>query len=549
MTLRHGLLGSATLLRAQLSFGAAFTAEWAFTVAIGLVAFEAGGAVAVGVVGVVRLLPAALLGPVIAAYADRVPREHVLIASSGIRGVSTLLCAPVLWAGGPVWIVYVLAIVSTVAYTPYRASHSALVPSLCRTPEELAAVNVVRGALDSLSVIVGPLVAALLVAVADLASVLVFAGACGLVSALLLLRLRYERIPQPTVQRRNLLTEVGGGLQAVRSLPGLSTVFGFAMAQTFVRGAFNVFVVVVAIDLLHRSDSTVGVLQGVVGVGAIIGSAVCTMLVASRAMARWLGVSIALWGAPLLILGLLPYYVVALLAGAVIGLGNSLLDVTGFTLMARMTPDAVVARVFGVFESLVALSVGAGSLVTPPLISLLGLRGALVAVGCVTPIVTIVWWRTLTRIDGSVAVRTDAIHLLREVPMLRPLPVPVIEQLAHGLDRRVLDPGEAVFTAGQPGDSFYVVEEGNVEVLDGPAVVRTMGRGQGFGEIALLGDTTRTMTVRAVGHATLFGIRRAFFVPAISGFGDARCAAESARRMYLTAAPGASHDRPDLDDA
>ena len=97
-TLRHGVM-----VRALLSFGAAFTAEWAFTVAIGLVAFAAGGAVAVGLVGLLRLVPAALLAPVIATYADRMPRERVLIASSAVRGVATLGAAAVLMADGRWW--------------------------------------------------------------------------------------------------------------------------------------------------------------------------------------------------------------------------------------------------------------------------------------------------------------------------------------------------------------------------------------------------------------------------------------------------------------
>ena len=53
-----GTLGVArepALVRSLLSFGFAFTAEWAFTVAIGLVAFADGGAVAVGLVGLLRL--------------------------------------------------------------------------------------------------------------------------------------------------------------------------------------------------------------------------------------------------------------------------------------------------------------------------------------------------------------------------------------------------------------------------------------------------------------------------------------------------------------
>ncbi|HEX3337263.1 MAG TPA: MFS transporter [Jatrophihabitans sp.] len=538
MRVRGGFLGSGALLRAQLSFGAAFTAEWSFTVAIGLVAFADGGAVAVGLVGLLRLLPAALLAPVIAAYADRVPRERALFASSAVRGVATLAAAPILAAGGPVVIVYALAVVSTIAFTPFRASHSALMPSLCRTPDQLTSVNVVRGALDSLSVILGALVAALLVAVADVAAVFVFAGACALISAGLVVRLNYERIPLPATPRRHLWSEIRDGLAAVTSNAGVSVVVGFVVLQAAIRGAFTVFVVIVAIDLLHGDQASVGLLQGAVGIGALLGSTACTLLVGSRAMTRWLGVAIVLWGLPIAVIGLLPYYVVALLAAGVIGIGNAMVDVTAFTLIARMVPNAVLARVFGVLESVGALAVGIGYLVAPLLIGLLDTRSALVAVGVVAPAVCLVWWRRLSAIDRSVAVRTDDIMLLRQVPMLRPLPVPVIEQLAQGLHRTELRPGEAVFEAGSTGDSFYVVAGGTVRVLDGDRLVRTMGRGEGFGEIALLGNTTRTMTVRAVGSVQLYGIRRSDFLPAVTSIRDARSAAEAAKSEYLTHAPG-----------
>jgi MFS family permease len=535
---RGDFLGNGALLRAQLSFGAAFTAEWSFTVAISLVAFADGGAVAVGLVGLLRLLPAALLAPVIAAYADRVPRERLLFASSAVRGVATLAAAPVLVAGGPVVVVYALAVVSTIAFTPYRASHSALMPSLCRTPDELTSVNVVRGALDSLSVILGGLLAALLVAVWDASAVFVFAGGCALISAGLVVRLNYEHIPLPAARRRHLWSEIRDGLDAVASNAGARIVVGFVVLQAAIRGAFTVFVVVVAIDLLDRDQSSVGVLQGAVGIGALAGSIACTLLVGSRAMTRWLGVAIVLWGVPIAVIGLLPYYIVALLAAGVIGIGNAMVDVTAFTLIARMVPNAVLARVFGVLESLGAFAVGIGSVVAPLLIELLGTRGALLTIGAVAPVVCLLWWRRLSAIDRSVAVRTDDIMLLRQVPMLRPLPVPVIEQLAHGLHRTELRPGEAVFEAGNTGDTFYVVAGGTVSVLDGDQVVRTMGQGQGFGEIALLGNTTRTMTVRAVDHVQLYGISSGDFLPAVTGIREARSAADAATSAYLTHAPG-----------
>jgi MFS family permease len=545
VNVRAGFLGNGALVRSLLSFGFAFTAEWAFTVAIGLVAFADGGAVAVGLVGLLRLLPAALLAPAITAYADRMPRERVLFASSAVRGVATLAAAPVLLAGGPTVVVYALAVVSTVAFTPFRASHSALMPSLCRTPDELTSVNVVRGALDSVSLIVGPLVAALLVAVADVAAVFLFAGACGLVSGALVVRLNYERIRIPTTGRRPLLTEVREGLAAVASNAGVGVVVGFVVLQAAIRGAFTVFVVVVAIDLLDGGQSSVGVLQGAVGIGALAGSTLCTLLIGSRAMTRWLGVAVVLWGAPLAMIGLLPSYVTALLAAGVIGIGNAMVDVTAFTLVARMAPNAVLARVFGVLESWGAIAVGIGSLVAPLLMALLGTQGALVAVGAVTPVVCLLWWRRLTAIDRSVAVRTDDIILLRQVPMLRPLPVPVLEQLARGLHRTELRPDEAVFEAGDTGDSYHVVADGTVHVLDHGQVVRTMGKGEGFGEIALLGNTTRTMTVRAVGHVQLYGISSAVFLPAVMSISEARSAAEATTLAYLAHAPGTAVENPD----
>ena len=65
----------------------------------------------------------------------------------------------------------------------------------------------------------------------------------------------------------------------------------------------------------------------------------------------------------------------------VVGIGNALVDVTAFTLLARMVPNAVMARVFGVLESIGALAVGLGSLTAPLAIEALGTEAALVVVG------------------------------------------------------------------------------------------------------------------------------------------------------------------------
>src|SRR5919197_6026100 len=115
-----------SLLRAQLAFGATWTAEWAFTVALGVVAFRDGGATAVGLVAFARLAPSALLAPIGTALADRFPRERVLVWSCLIRSAATAAAAAFLAGGGSRVPVYALAVVATGAFTVFRPAHSAL---------------------------------------------------------------------------------------------------------------------------------------------------------------------------------------------------------------------------------------------------------------------------------------------------------------------------------------------------------------------------------------------------------------------------------------
>lgn len=538
-----GVLGGSALARAQGSFAAAFTAEWAFTVGLGLVAFADGGADGVGLVAVLRLLPAAVLAPLVGALSDRLPREQILAGSSLIRGTATLGAAVALAIGAPHALVYALAVVSTIAFTPFRAAHSALIPMLCRSTDELTMATVVRGASDSISVMLGPFIAAALVGLAGVWAVFAFAGVAGLGSALLLVGVHCERSSGGSGTARRIAGDLLVGLRAVWQTPGLALVPGLMTLQTAIRGALTVFVVVVAIDLLRLGQSGVGWLQGALGVGALAGSIAVRRLVGSPAMARWLGVGVIVWGVPLTLIGVLPDVTVALVAIALIGVGNAIVDVSGFSLPARMVPDDVLARIYGVMESLFAVGVAVGALVTPIVIHLVGVRAALIAIGLVAPLCVAAVWARLAGIDRDLQVRTADIALLRQIDMLRPLPVPVIEELARNLDRRELPAGTPIVTAGELGDRFFVIADGRVDVLDGSAVVRSMGPGEAFGEIALLRHVPRTMTVTAADNVVLRTLGQAGFLAAVTGFRQARSAADETVSRRLSDAPGRSDPR------
>src|SRR3954447_18610624 len=187
---------SRNLRRAQLSFAAAWTAEWTLTVVLGVVAYRDGGATAAGVVTFIRIAPAAVIAPLGTALADRFARERVLIWSCLIRAIAMGLAAAVLADGGQTGFVYALALVGTAAFTVYRPAHSALLPALCMTPLELTSANVVRGLVDSVSTFAGPVLAALLLGVASPAAALAAVASLALLSAAALFGLSYEHTPR-----------------------------------------------------------------------------------------------------------------------------------------------------------------------------------------------------------------------------------------------------------------------------------------------------------------------------------------------------------------
>jgi MFS transporter len=413
------------LRRAQLSFGAAWTAECAVTVALGILAFREGGATAVGLVAMVRMVPAALLAPLGSAMTDTHRRERVLTTVCLIRA-ATLVGAAVAVSGphSPVP-GYVLVALATLVFTLFRPAHSALLPSLCTTPAQLSATMVVRGLLDSLSALAGPLLAALLIGAIDVGGVFALSAGTTLWSAWLIGRVRYQAPPR-TVRAApaSRVREAFEGLALMARERDLRRVSALFCLQTFTRGCFTVFSVVIAIELLGTGDAGVGVLTAALGAGAVLGSlAAAALLVGDAPFARWSGAAVALWGVPFVALAAVSGQWLALALIAVVGVANALLDVAGYTLLQLIVPDEVMGRFFTGLESLFTLSVAAGAIAAPALIAAFGDRGALLAAGMVAPVGALVAWGTLQRLDVRLATGARTMALLRRVDSLANLPV------------------------------------------------------------------------------------------------------------------------------
>jgi MFS family permease len=527
---------SGPLRRAQISFAAMWAGDTAFMVALAVVAFSSGGVAAAGAVTAARMALAALLAPFLATMADRVRRERVLVCVGLVRA-AMLGCAAVVTAtGGPVAATYCFAVVATVAMTLFRPAHSALLPALAKSPQELTSANAVRGMLDSLATLGGPVIAAVLLAASGPAAVFAACAGSSLLAGLVVVALRYDAPPRaPTANSGG--REILHGFTAIAADRGLELITLLGVVQTFTRGCLSVFSVVVAIDLLHTGDPGVGVLNAAVGAGGVLGSIFAFGLIRRGGLASWFGIGIALFGAPLALIGVLPERAPTIVLLGVVGIGNALIDVGGFTMLARLVDETVLARMFAGFEAILTLGVAAGGLLAPVVIKLLGLRLALLVVGLIAPVAVAASWGALRRLDRRMVVRDADIDILRAVHMLRALPAATIEQIAARLQHVEFLPRQTVFQQGERGEYFYIVESGRAEVIRDGRIIRTLGHGDCFGEIALLREQPRTATVRASPDTNMRAsvLQRNTFLTAVTGYPASSAAGEEVVAARLKA--------------
>jgi MFS family permease len=507
---------NADVRRLELAWAASNFASRASAVAVAVYAYEADGVGAVGIVLFLRLAVAAAASPWLSVFADRRPRRLVLIASDLVRclmlGGMALLVA---FDAAPLS-VYILAVLVAVAEPVFRSAQAALTPSLVRTPEELTAANVVASAVESVGLFAGPALGALLLVVAGSGTVFAVTGLLLLVSVALVARIGVagEPAPEATVARTDTLL---AGWRAIVSQRELRVVIGLFSAQTLVAGLVQVLVVVLAIELLSLGTAGVGWLNGMIGIGATLGVLAVAGVAGRRSISTYFALGLLLWGFPLMLIAAWPEPAAAFLLLALLGVGNTLVDVTGITLMQRTASDDVLGRVFGAFEAIALLAMGLGALLAPVLVSALGGRGAVLVTGLIMPATVIPLWRRLDAIDASAPAPAELVELLRGMPIFAPLPAPQLERLARALVEVRVDPESVVFEAGDHGDRFYVIAEGRVSVAVGGEPVRTLEPGDFFGEIALLRDVPRTATVRAMTGLRLLALDRETFVSTVTG--------------------------------
>jgi CRP-like cAMP-binding protein len=91
----------------------------------------------------------------------------------------------------------------------------------------------------------------------------------------------------------------------------------------------------------------------------------------------------------------------------------------------------------------------------------------------------------------------DVEETLAQVPLFAGVKPKDLKRLEKRMTERAFNEGDEITTQGESGIGFFVIEHGNATVSIGGKIIRTLGPGEHFGEIALIDSGPRSATIVA----------------------------------------------------
>jgi len=520
------------LRRLELSYGLCIGVEWSAWISLLVYAYDHGGTAAASLIAVVQLAPCVVLGPLIGAFVDRHRPGRVLVGGLAVLGVALAGVAAAIAVGAPRDVVFILAPVVNLGITVVRPAQAAMVPSIVRTAEELTASNIMAGWVEQASRLVFPAVAGLLLAIRGPALSIGVTAAMTVGAGALVVGLP-EGAASAEPGEESLREKLGANLSVVRRRGPTRLLCSLSLFYQAFVGTLDLLGVVLAVSVLHLGQGGAGYLTAVMAAGGLAAGAVTAMVVGRPRLVGFLIGGIVSATVALALVAAHPTVAVAFVLLALVGLSGSVIDVTGSTLLQRAAPSDALAGIFSVRESLMDLGLMLGFVVAQVSVTAGGYRTALVSPAVLAVVGVLVLWRPLRAVDAAADVPQVEIRLLRSIRIFAGLPAPALEGVARRLVPVTVKANTVVVREGESGDRYYAIGDGTLTVHRGGVLVATLGRGEGFGEVALVHGVARLASVMAETDCLLYELDKEPFVLVLTGHPLAAREAEAITTRHM----------------
>lgn len=522
--------------------------SWAYNVALYVYVFEvtqSAGWAAATTVG--RFVPSLLLSSYSGVVAERFERRRLLITLDLVSMVVMIVLAVVAGIELPALLAISLAAVASVIGTVYFPATAALTPQIVEE-QDLAAANSLTSVIENVSVIAGPAIGAAVLAVSTVEVTLLFNAATFLFSAWCSAQVRTRSKPTDVTEggEAGILRQVAVGFGAIGSSSTAAVLVAASVLASFMYGTDTVVFVVFSVERLGTGPDGFGILLAGLGVGGVLMAPLVDRLARSPRLATIISLGLIGYTLPTLLLLWIDQPALAFGIQIIRGAGTLVVDVLAITALQRSLAPDLVARVMGVFNTLVLAAISAGALLTAPLLSAAGLGGTILvySVGMAGLVVLVYPWTR--RVDRETAERlaqlAPRISAFEALGIFAAASRPTLERLAARAEEVETRAGERIVMEGDPADAFYVIVDGRVTVSGvGEHGVerrlRAMGPGEYFGEIGLLDESPRTASVDAATAVTLYRLPGEDFIEALSDNTASAAFLESARMRLARTHP------------
>jgi CRP-like cAMP-binding protein len=405
-------------------------------------------------------------------------------------------------------LVLVFAALTSATSVVYSPAVAATIPSVV-SEDDLVAANALNDAIDRLVVVAGPAIGAVLLLAGSPAVAFAVNGASFVLSALIVsrVRIRTEAVDVTEGGSSGVLGQLIVGVRTIASLPAARTLVAFSALVSFVYGSDTVLFVDVSARRLGTGTHGFGYLLAGLGIGGIAMAAGMDRLARLPRLAPIILAGAAGYCLPTALLTVIHSPELAFALQIIRGGSTLIVDVLAVTALQRAVPGEQLARVFGIFFAFILGAISLGTLITPVLISALGLNGALFAMAFAPTALALVGFRALVAIDRQAAARAaelaPRVAVLEQLDMFSSGSRVVLERLAAAALEVSFSAGTAIVREGDPADALYVLAQGEVDVTargesGGPVRhLRAMAAPSYFGEIGVLRRIPRTATVTA----------------------------------------------------
>lgn len=466
-----------------------------------------------------------LVGMVSGAYAgvlaDRYDRRQLLVVSALASMAAALLLAVLVASDAPVAAVLASAGLVRCFSTPVRPASGALVPEV--TPEhELAATNSMFAMLESLVIVIGPGIGALVLFAGD-ATVGILINAASYLVAAVLYRMLDVRSTGSAERGGSLLKQWSAGIVALTQHQTAFVLTIFLVLDSAAINASNALLPSLSVHL-GGGRTSYSLLLAANALGGVVAAMLADKLAASSRVTAIIMISIVVECLPLWVSVFVGSVPPAIVLQVLSGAGMVVVDVMAFTALQRDLPRDVLGRVLGSVDVLLLGGSILASFTASQMVAHVGIGWAFGLIGLGFPAVAFLGVPRLLRLDTTSSAELRTLHLgtvlLERLDLFAAAPQAVLEQLVRGSEEQIVESGTVLMRQGEQADALWVLETGALTVSvthsggDEIEVARIEAPGY-VGELGLLHNKPRSATVVASTASRVLRISAAEFERAL----------------------------------